>query len=134
MTTYNWLTDFNNECEKLKSEIFDQGMQQMVQSREISGFVDIIQVPINSLTEQMKGLQKHLGELDIKLDHLSSTVSGISGPSGVRPRRNPVDSVTLEKLKALAKASEVNTRGSVIANIPAVGKKPRSTPYLKDKM
>ena len=134
MTTYNWLTDFNNECEKLKSEIFDQGMQQMVQSRETTGFVDIIQVPINSLTEQMNGLQKHLNVLDTKFDQLSTTVLGISGLSGARPKSNPVDPVTLEKLKALAKASEVNTRGSVTTNIPAVGEKLRPTLYLKDKM
>ena len=133
MTTKDWLTDFNNECDKLKSELIDKGIEKMVQSRETDNFANLFQDSINNLSKQVKDFEKHLGKLDDEFSQLSATVSGTSGPSGTTTTCKKVDPVTCEKLKALAKASEVNTRGTATANIPAVGEKPRPTPYLKDK-
>lgn len=133
MATKDWLIYFNNECEKLKSEIIDQGIQQMVQSREIGEFIDIFQVPINNLTEQVNHIEEHLVKLETEFSQLSANVSGAGGTSGTSIPKNPVDPETVEKLKALAKASKVNTRGAVIANIPTVGATPKPPPYFKGK-
>lgn len=134
MTTYDWLTAFNDECDKLKSEIIDQGMQQMVQSREASELVKIFQTPINQLAQQVDRLSKDLGSMDTRLKALAKSVSTQGGTGSTTPVPDPVDPSVLEKLEALAGSSNVNTQGNTAINIPAVGDNPRPTPYLEDKL
>lgn len=118
--TYDWQDSFNGKCDELKSEYIDQGIQQMVSSRENGELIAIIQEPINALIEKVKDLEKQLNIANEKINKFSM------GENTTMPQTNTIDATKLENLLALAKSHEVNRSAASLAYIPVVETKDKS--------
>ena len=129
MAKTNWVKKFNDDCERIRETIYDEGVVKKMKKHINEELMDLIQESTKALAQDIEKLggqitviESSLGKIDVKG---GKTNGGTAGAETDTDQSNTFDQ--------LLEASTVVLDSQSIVVVPAVGKQPRKTSYLNAK-
>lgn len=129
MAKANWLKKFNDDCERIRETIYDEGVVKKMKKHIDEELMDLIQKSTKALAQDIEKLRGQITVIESSLDKIE-TKGGKSNGGNTGAETGTDQSNAFDQL---LKASRVILDSQSIVVVPAVGKQPRKTSYLKAK-
>ena len=129
MAKTDWLKKFNDDCERIRETIYDEGVVKKKKKLINEELMDLIQESTKALAQENEKLRGQITAVESSLDKIE--VKGGKPSGGTAGAETGMDqSNAFDDLLA---ASIVVLDSQSIVVVPAVGEQPRETNYLSAK-
>ena len=129
MVKGNWLKKFNDDCERIRETIYDEGVVKKMKKNINDELMELIQKSTQALAQDIEKLCAQITVIESSLDKIEAKGGKPSG--GTAGAETGTDqSSAFDQLLA---ASTVVLDSQSIVVVPAVGEQPRKTNYLNAK-
>jgi hypothetical protein len=124
-----WLKKFNDDCERVRETIYDEGVVKKMKKHINEELMDLIQESTKALAKDIEKLRGQITAIESSLDKIEATGEKPSGGA------NGAETVSdqSKKFNRLLSASSISMDSESIVVVPVVGLQPRKTSYLKAK-
>ena len=130
MTNTEWLKKFNEDCDRIRETIYDEGVVEKMKKHVTEEILDSIRGSTNALAKEIQETKERLGPIEDSLVKLNA----MSEASSDGTTTAASDSVVSKEFRRLLEASEIILDAQSTVVVPAVGEKPRQTNYLDAKI
>ena len=127
MAKTNWVKKFNDDCERIRETIYDEGVVKKMQKHINEELMDLIQGSTIALAQDIEKFREQISVIKSSMDKIEIKEGKTSGGAG------GADTDKSNTFDQLLEASRVVLDSQSIVVVPAVGEQPRKTNYLNAK-
>ncbi len=129
MAKTNWLKEFNDDCERIRETIYDEGVVKKMKKHINEELMDLIQESTKALAQDIENLRAQTTVIESSLDQMEA--KGRKPGGGTTGAETGTDQSSV--FDQLLAASIVVLDSQSIVDVPAFGEQPRKTSYLDAK-